>query len=632
MSKIIWIDLGTTNSCFAVMEWWDATVISNSEGQRTTPSMVAQTDSGEILVGIPAKRQAVTNPANTIFSAKRFIGHRVSEVKKEIEMVPFKVVSWKNDAAMIVMWWKEHRPAEISAKVLAKIKKDAESYLWHEVTRAVITVPAYFDDSQRQATKDAWKIAWFEVERIINEPTAAALAYWIDKKGIDKKIAVYDLWGWTFDISILDLGDWVFEVLSTNGDTHLGWDNFDEVIIKFLLDEFKKQTWLELKDPMAMQRIKEAAEKAKIELSSSSETDINLPFITMNAAWVPQHFTQKLTRAKMEALIEPLIKKTIWPVEKALKDAKLTKSDIGEIILVGWMTRMPLVQKTVEDFFGKQANKSVNPDEVVALWAAIQGGVLTWDVKDILLLDVIPLSLWIETMWGIATKLIERNTTIPTKKSQVFSTAADRQPSVEVHVVQWEREMAADNKSLWKFILDGIPPAPRWVPQIEVTFDIDANWILHVTAQDKWTWKQQKITIQGSSWMSEDEIKKMREEAEKYAEDDKKKKGKVEARNQLDSAIFQAEKLLKDAWDKAEAADKTAVEEAVAEAKKVLDNHDLTKEDYEKATEDLMQKMQTVGQKLYEAVNKNSQNNNSDGTTKPNDEPEIVDADVKEDK
>ncbi len=603
MSKIIWIDLWTTNSCVAVMEWGEATIIANAEWMRTTPSMVALTDWWEKLVWIPAKRQAVTNPKNTIFSAKRFIGHNVSEVKDESWMVPFKIVSWKNDAVMIKMWDKDYRPAEISAMVLSKLKKDAETYLGQDVTKAVITVPAYFDDSQRQATKDAWKIAGLEVERIINEPTAAALAYWIDKQWSDKKIAVYDLWWGTFDISILELWDWVFEVLSTNWDTHLWWDNFDEVIITFLIEEFKKQSWIDVKaDPMALQRVKEAAEKAKIELSTTNETDINLPFITVDKAWTPQHFTYKFSRQKLEALVEPLIKKSLKPVEKALKDAKISTSDINEVILVWWMTRMPAVWKAVENFFWKSSHKWVNPDEVVALWAAIQWWVLAWDVKDVLLLDVTPLSFSIETMWWIATKIIERNTTIPTKKSQIFSTAADNQPSVEVHVAQWEREMSADNKSLWRFILDGIAPAPRWMPQIEVTFDIDANGILNVTAKDKWTWKEQKITIQGSSWMSDEEVEKMKADAESHAEDDKKKKEFAESRNQLDGSIFQAEKLLKDAWDKAEEADKKAVEEAIAEAKKAFEKEDATKEEFDKAYEDLSQKMQTIWQKLYQAA------------------------------
>jgi len=604
MSKIIWIDLGTTNSCVSVMEWWAPVVIANAEGQRTTPSIVAETDSWERVVWLPAKRQAVTNPSNTIFSAKRFIGHKKSEVEKEAKFVPFDITAWKNWAAMIKMAGKDYRPAEISAMVLQKLKADAEKYLWTKVTKAVITVPAYFDDSQRQATKDAWKIAGLEVERIINEPTAAALAYWIDKKDKEQKIAVYDLgWG-TFDISVLELWDWVFEVLSTNWDTHLGWDNFDEVIINFLLEEFKKDSWIDLHwDAMAMQRIKEAAEKAKIELSSATESDINLPFITADASG-PKHLNVKFSRAKLEALVEPLIKKSLLPVEKALKDWKLSKWDIDEIILVGWMTRMPAVQKAVEDFFWKKVNSWVNPDEVVALWAWIQWWILSWDesLKDVVLLDVTPLSLWIETMWWIATKLIERNTTVPSKKSQVYSTAMDNQPSVEIHVTQWEREMAADNKSLWKFTLSGIVPAPRWVPQIEVTFDIDANWILHVTATDKWTWKEQKITIQWSSGISEEEVEKMRKDAEENAEADKAKKEIIESRNQLDWSIFQAEKLLTDAWDKAEEADKKAVEDATAEAKIVLLKEDATKEELDKATEELMWKMQTVGQKLYEAA------------------------------
>ena len=647
MSKIIWIDLWTTNSCVAVMEWATAVVIPNAEWMRTTPSMVALTDSWEKLAWVSAKRQAVTNPKNTIFSSKRFIGHKLSEVKEEASMVPFDIVGWKNDAVMIKMWEKDLRPAEISAMVLAKLKLDAETYLGQKVTKAVITVPAYFDDSQRQATKDAWKIAGLEVERIINEPTAAALAYWIDKQWADKKIAVYDLWWGTFDISILELWDWVFEVLSTNGDTHLGWDNFDEVIINHLIDEFKNQSSIDLKaDPMALQRVKEAAEKAKIELSTTNETDINLPFITMDKSWTPQHFTYKLSKQKLEILVEPLVKKTIDPVQKALKDAKLSVWDIDEIILVWWMTRMPSVQKAVEDFFWKESHKWVNPDEVVALWAAIQWWVLTWDVKDVLLLDVIPLSLSIETMWWIATKLIERNTTIPTKKSQVFSTAADSQPSVEINVAQWEREMTTDNKSLWKFILDGIAPAPRWIPQIEVTFDVDANGILNVTAKDKWTWKEQKITIQWSSWMSDEEIEKMRADADSHAEEDKKKKWLAESRNQLDWAIFQAEKLIKDVWDKAEEADKKAVQDAADEAKKTFEKADATKEEYDKAFEVLNEKMQTVGQKLYAATNEgapawwaewaapseDAKAEWTDPEAKVKEEADVVDAEVVDDK
>ena len=629
MSKIIWIDLGTTNSCVSVMEWWEAVIISNAEWQRTTPSVVAETEKWERLVWMPAKRQAVTNPKNTIFSAKRFIGHKKSEVKEEEKLVPFEITSWENDAAMIKMSWKDHRPAEISAMVLQKLKADAEKYLGQKVTKAVITVPAYFDDAQRQATKDAWKIAWLEVERIVNEPTAAALAYWIDKKGKDQKIAVYDLWWWTFDISILELWDWVFEVLSTNWDTHLWWDNFDEHIIKYILEEFKSQSWMDVSwDVMAMQRIKEAAEKAKIELSSAESTDINLPFLTADASW-PKHLNVNFTRAKLESLVADLIAKSMKPVEKALKDAKLSKSDIDEVILVWWMTRMPAVKKAVENFFWKTANAWVNPDEVVALWAWIQWWVLAWDeaVSDILLLDVTPLSLSIETMWWIATKIIERNTTIPTSKSQVFSTAADNQPAVEVNVCQWEREMAADNKQLWKFILDWIPPAPRWVPQIEVTFDLDANWILKVTAHDKWTWKKQHITIKWSSWMSDEEVEKMRKDAEIHAEEDKKKKEAVEAINQLDWAIFQAEKLLTDAWEKAAPADKITLEDAIKEAKSVVEKADSTTEDIKKAAEKLQKKMEEVWQNLYAAAEKNKwwEEKTDD---KKDWEAEVVDAEV----
>ena len=618
MSKIIGIDLGTTNSAFAVMEGGEATIIENVEGQRTTPSIVAMTSKGERLVGVPAKRQAVTNPKNTIFSAKRFIGHTADEVKKEAELVPFKINAGKNKAAMIEFDGKDHRPAEISAMVLQKIKADAEKYLGEPVTKAVITVPAYFNDSQRQATKDAGKIAGLEVERIINEPTAAALAYGIDKKSADQKIAVYDLGGGTFDISILELDEEVFEVLSTNGDTHLGGDNFDEVIIEHLLEEFKKAEGIDLKkDEMAMQRVKEAAEKAKIELSSSNESEINLPFITADESG-PKHFVVTLTRAKLEALVKPLIENSLKPVAAALKDAKLSKSDIDEVILVGGMTRMPAVQEAVKEFFGKDTHKGINPDEVVALGAAIQGGVLQGDVKGVLLLDVTPLTLSIETMGGVATPIIERNTTIPTKKSQIFSTAADNQPSVEIHVAQGERPMSADNKSLGRFMLDGIAPAPRGVPQIEVTFDIDANGILHVTATDKGTGKEQKITIQGSSGMSDEEIEQMKKEAEEHAEEDKARKEGIEARNQLDGAIFQANKLIEDAGDKAEEDDKKAVEEAIAEAKKVLDNEEATKEELEEANKVLMEKMQTIGTKLYEAAQAAQ---GAEG------EPEVVNAD-----
>lgn len=634
MSKIIGIDLGTTNSCVAVLEGGEATVINNAEGQRTTPSIVAETDKGERLVGIPAKRQAVTNPKNTIFSAKRFIGHTYDEVKKERELVPFEVSKGKNNAAMIKLRDKEHRPAEISSMVLAKLKADAENYLGQKVTKAVITVPAYFNDSQRQATKDAGKIAGLEVERIINEPTAAALSYGIDKKDKDQKVAVYDLGGGTFDISILELSEGVFEVLSTNGDTHLGGDNFDEIIIEYLIDEFKKESGVDLsKDQMAMQRIKEAAEKAKIELSSASETEVNLPFITADSSG-PKHFVHKISRSKLESLVKPLIENSLKPVEAALKDAKLKASDIDEILLVGGMTRMPAVADAVKKFFGKDPNKGINPDEVVAMGAAIQGGVLQGDVKGVVLLDVTPLTLSIETLGGVSTPLIERNTTIPANRSQIFSTAADNQPSVEIHVTQGERSMATDNKSLGRFILDGIAPAPRGVPQIEVIFDIDANGILHVTAKDKGTGKEQKITIQGSSGMSKDEIEKMRKDAEAHAEEDKDKKEKIETRNQLDASIFQAEKLVSDAGDKASEEDKKAMEDSVKSAKEVLSKEDATKEELDAAQKELVEKMQTIGTKLYEAAQKESQDQKTESDSKDDnvEEAEIVDDKKEEDK
>lgn len=638
MSKILGIDLGTTNSCMAVIEGGEAIVISNAEGMRTTPSVVAMKDA-ERLVGVTAKRQAVTNPQNTIFSSKRFIGHKLDEVKAEAGMMPFKTKAGKNGEVLITMIDKDYRPAEISAMVLQKLKADAEAFLGEEVKKAVITVPAYFNDAQRQATKDAGRIAGLEVERIINEPTAAALAYGIDKKGKDEKIAVFDLGGGTFDVSILDLGDGVFEVISTNGDTHLGGDDFDQKIIEFLVAEFKKDQGIDLsKDQMALQRLKEAAEKAKIELSSSSETDINLPFITADAAG-PKHLNLKMSRSKLESLVSELIEKTKEPCLKALKDAKLKASEIDEVILVGGMTRMPSVQAKVKEIFGKEPSKGVNPDEVVALGAAIQGGVLRGDVKDVLLLDVTPLSLGIETLGGIATKLIERNTTIPTSKSQVFSTAADNQPSVEIHVVQGEREMASDNKSLGRFILDGIPPASRGVPQVEVTFDIDANGILNVTAKDKGTNKEQKITIQGSSGMSEEEIEKMRKDADLHADEDKKKKEKVEVKNKLDTAVFQGEKTLKEAGDKVSEDLKKPVQEKIEDAKKILEDEKSDVDAMNKIYDELMEKLQAVGAAIYQA----GQTQGEDDGVKVNDmnnkdevenveEAEVVDEDSKEQK
>jgi len=598
MGKIIGIDLGTTNSCFAVMEGGEATVIPNIEGQRTTPSIVAFKDK-ERLVGITAKRQAVTNAENTIFSAKRFIGHTYEEVKKTAERMPFKVVKGKKGEAEFNITGKQHRPAEISAMILQKIKADAEKYLGQEVTEAVITVPAYFNDSQRQATKDAGKIAGLEVKRIINEPTAAALAYGIDKKGGDKKIAVYDLGGGTFDVSILDLGDGVFEVLSTNGDTQLGGDDFDEVILEWLVDEFKKDQGVDLKnDKMALQRLKEAAEKAKIELSSTHETDINLPFITADASG-PKHFNIKLNRAKLEDLVSALIEKTVAPCHKAMEDSGIFASDIAEVILVGGMTRMPAVQEKVKSIFGKEPHQGINPDEVVALGAAIQGGVLQGDVKDVLLLDVTPLTLGIETLGGVSTPLIERNTTIPTSKSQVFSTAADNQGSVEIHVLQGERSMAGDNKSLGKFILDGIPPSPRGVPQVEVTFDLDANGILNVKAKDKGTGKEQHITITGSSGMSNEEIEQMRKEAEIHADEDKKKRDSVEVRNQADTLATQAERTLKENADKVSDAVKEPVEAKIKAVRDVLAKEDATIDEIKAAADALSEEIQKIGAELY---------------------------------
>ncbi len=630
MGKVIGIDLGTTNSCVAVMEGAQAKVLENAEGARTTPSVVAFTDSDEKLIGQPAKRQAVTNPENTIFAVKRLIGRNFDDpsVKKDVETAPFKIVNSDKGDAWIETKGQKYSPSQISAFTLQKMKETAEKYLGSEVKQAVITVPAYFNDAQRQATKDAGKIAGLEVLRIINEPTAASLAYGLDKKA-NKKIAVYDLGGGTFDVSILELGDGVFEVKSTNGDTFLGGEDFDNAIVNYLLSEFKKESGIDLKsDKLALQRLKEAAEKAKIELSSAAQTEINLPFITADKTG-PKHINLKMTRAKLEALVEDLIARTIPPCKTALKDAGLSASEVDEIVLVGGMTRMPKVVEEVKNFFGKDPNKSVNPDEVVAMGAAIQAGVLQGDVKDVLLLDVTPLSLGIETLGGVSTKLIEKNTTIPTKKSQVFSTAEDNQPAVSIRVLQGEREMATDNKILGNFELVGIAPAPRGVPQIEVTFDIDANGIVNVSAKDKGTGKEQKIQIQASGGLSDEEINQMVKDAESNKEADKKKREAVDARNQADTLLHSTEKNLKEHGSKVSDADKKAIEDASANLRNSLKGTEV--EDIKKKTQDLVQASMKLGEAIYksqQSAKPGDTPKDSKGEEKKDDN--VVDADFEE--
>ncbi len=628
MSKIIGIDLGTTNSAFAYMVAGKPEVITNSEGDRTTPSVVAITKKGDRLVGKVAQRQRVTNPENTIYGIKRLIGRKFSdkEVENDKKNAPYKIVK-KGNGVAVEFGGKEYTPEEVSAMVLSKIKADAEAFLGEKVTEAIITVPAYFDDSQRQATKDAGKIAGLEVRRIINEPTAAALAYGLEKNE-DQKIVVFDLGGGTFDVSVLELGDGVFEVKSTNGDTHLGGEDFDNKIVDYILSEFEKENSIDLrKDAAAMQRIKDEAEKAKKELSSATEVEINLPYITADADG-PKHLELTLTRAKLEELVEPLLAKLDGPVERALKDADLKPSDIAEVVMVGGMTRMPAVVERVKKFFGKDPMQGVNPDEVVAVGAAIQGGVLAGDVKDVLLLDVTPLTLGIETMGGVRTPLIDRNTTIPTSKSQVFSTAADNQPQVEIHVLQGEREMAADNKSLGRFILDGIAPAPRGIPQIEVTFNLDANGILNVTAKDKGTGKEQSITIQNSGNMSKEDIEKAQRDAEAHAEEDKKKKEAIEAKNVLENTIYQAEKMPDEFKDKISDEDKEAIKNAVKDAKEKLEKNADDKDALEAATKELNDKIMPIGAKLYQAASDDKKDDAKSDDKKDDDgavEGEVVD-------
>jgi molecular chaperone DnaK len=639
MGKIIGIDLGTTNSAMAVMQSGKPEIIANNEGNRTTPSVVAVNKKGERLVGQVARRQQVTNSKDTVYEMKRLIGRKWTdkEVQKDIKLMGYEMVK-SGTGVKVKMGGKEFSPEEMSAMVLSKLKADAEAFLGESVSEAVITVPAYFDDSQRQATKDAGKIAGLEVKRIINEPTAAALAYGLDKKGgKDEKIAVYDLGGGTFDVSILELGEGVFEVKSTNGDTHLGGADFDRTIVNYLADEFKKEHGMDISDDKAaMQRLRDEAEKAKIELSTAQEVDINLPFLTADAEG-PKHFEHKLTRSKLESLVSDLIDKTVDPCKKALKDAKISADDIDAVVLVGGMTRMPAVQKKVKEIFGKEPMQGVNPDEVVAVGAAIQGGVLAGDVKDVLLLDVTPLSVGIETMGGIATKLIERNTTIPSSKSEVFSTAADNQPQVEIHVVQGEREMVADNKSLGRFILDGIAPAPRGMPQIEVTFNIDANGILNVTAKDKGTGKEQSITIQNSGNLDKDEVEKMAKDAEEHAEEDKKKREVIEARNGLENTIYQTEKFVNDNKEKVSDEDQKTLDEAVKEAKEKLADEKADKDTLESSAKDLSEKMMPIGAKIYEQAAKaeeaaEEKKSSKDKDKKSDDKDEPVEGEVVDDK